>query len=163
VADNERLRDLLRCHAVAVDGALVAVVLAVFEMPAFDPYRHAGGPWWPWWGVIVAMPLFWRRRLPVAVLAVSVAGTAGALLTRTGPDRSGLGLVALLLGASVALGSAAAMLPTHSSQRLALGSVIVVIITSLDRSLTPDIVVAQVVIVTAAWLAGEAVRSRRTR
>jgi len=161
VADNQRLREWLALHTLTVDVALVAVVLAVFEMPAFDPYRHAGGPWWPWWGVVVGIPLFWRRRSPVPVLVLSIAGTAGALLTRTGPDRGGLGPVALLLGASVALGSAAAILPARVSQRLALGSIIVVITTSLDRSLTPDVVAAQVVFVTAAWLAGEAVKARR--
>jgi signal transduction histidine kinase len=162
VVDDERWRRWLRSHEATVDAALVALVLAAFEMPAFDPYRHGGGPWWPLWGLVVATPLLWRRRFPISVLAVSLAGTAGALVTRTGPDWGGLSLVALFLGAAVALANAASRLPTHLSRRLALGSAVVIVATSLDRSLTPDVVAAQVVFVAAAWLAGEGIRARRS-
>ncbi|MFI5041801.1 MAG: sensor histidine kinase [Acidimicrobiales bacterium] len=160
-SDGARLGGWVRSHRVSADLILLALVLAAFEMPAFDPYRHAGGPWWPLWGLAVGVPLLWRRRFPAAVLAVSLAATAGALVTRTGPDWGGLSLMAILLGPAVALASAAATLPTAVSQRLAVLSATAVIVTNLDRRATPDVIAAQLAVVTAAWLAGEAIRARR--
>jgi signal transduction histidine kinase len=151
----------VRSHPAAVDAALVAVVLAAFEMPAFDPYRHAGGHLWPFWGFAVAVPLLWRRRIPVPVLVVSLAGTAGALLTRNGPDWGGLSLVAILLGPSVALATAASTVPVETSRQLAVGSAAVVIATTAARSGTPDVIAAQLAVIAAAWLGGEAIRARR--
>jgi signal transduction histidine kinase len=163
VVDTERLGKWVQLHPVAVDVILVTLVLAAFEMPAFDPYRHAGGPWWPCWGLAVAVPLLWRRRFPVAVLAVSLAATAGALVTRTGPDWGGLSLIAILLGPSVSLTTAAALVPARASGRLAAISVAAVIATNFHRSVRgPDVVAAQVIVLAAAWLAGEAIRARRS-
>lgn len=158
---SERFAGGVRTHPARVDVALVALVLAAFEMPAFDPYRHAGGPWWPLWGVAAGVPLFWRRRFPVAVLAVTVAATAGALVTRTGPDWGGLSLVAILFGSSIALATAAATVPTQQSQTLAASCAAVVIALNVHRSATPDVVAAQLAVLAAAWLAGEAIRARR--
>ena len=153
----------MQSHPFAVDVILVSLVLAAFEMPAFDPYRHGGGPWWPGWGLAIAVPLLWRRRFPVVVLAVGLVATAGALVTRTGPDWGGLSLIAILLGPSVALATAAARVPAGASGRLAAVSVATVIATNLDRSARgPDVVAAQVIVLAAAWLAGEAIRARRS-
>jgi signal transduction histidine kinase len=151
----------VRTHPVATDMILLALVLAVFEMPAFDPYRHAGGPWWPLWGLAVAVPLLWRRRYPVTVLAISLAATAGALVTRTGPDWGGLSLIAILLGPAVALSTAAAAVPNALSRQLAAISAVAIVATSIVRSATPDVVAAQIAVLAAAWLAGEAIRARR--
>jgi len=161
MVEGEHVGSWARLHPVKVDVILVALVLAAFEMPAFDPYRHAGGPVWPLWGLVVAIPLMWRRRFPVAVLAVSLAATAGALVTRTGRDWGGLSVIAILLGSSVALATAAAAVPTRASQRLAAISGATIIATDLDRAATPDVIAAQLVVIAAAWLAGEAVRARR--
>jgi signal transduction histidine kinase len=161
VTKNEGFGDWARAHPVAVDVGIVALVLAVFEMPAFDPYRHAGGPVWPLWGLVVALPLYWRRRAPVPVFAVSLAGTVGALLTRTGPDWGGLSLTAILLGSSVALATAATVVSTTTSRRLAVVSAVAIIATSSTQRPTPDVVAAQLAVIAAAWLAGEAIKARR--
>jgi signal transduction histidine kinase len=163
VVDTERLASWVPTHPVAVDLILVTLVLAAFEMPAFDPYRHAGGAWWALWGLAVSVPLLWRRRFPVVVLAVSLAATVGALVTRTGPDWGGLSLMAILLGSAVGLATSATIIPTRASQRLAVVSVAAVVATNLDRSVKgPDIVAAQIIVLVAAWLAGEAIRARRS-
>jgi hypothetical protein len=162
VAHNESLAGWARGHPATVDAALAGVVLAAFEMPAFDPYRHAGGPLWPLWGLTVALPLMWRRRFPVAVLAVSLVGTIGAVLTRIGPDWGGLSLIAILLGFSVALATAAATVPIELSQKLAATSASAIVATMVvTRSVTPDVLAAQVAVIAGAWLAGEALRARR--
>jgi signal transduction histidine kinase len=163
VTESERLAGWVRTHRSRADMILVALVLAAFEMPAFDPYRHAGGPWWPLWGLAIAVPLLWRRRLPAGVLVFSLAATAGALVTRTGPDWGGLSLIAILLGPGVALATAAATVGTAMSQRLAILSAAAIVATNVDRSATPDVVAAQLAVVAAAWMTGEAIRARRNQ
>ena len=153
----------MRSHPRVVDVVVVVLILAAFEMPAFDPYRHAGGPWWPLWGLAIAASLLWRRRFPIAVLGICVGATAGALVTRTGPDWGGLSLMAILLGPSVALTGAAAAVPTRVSQRFAAATVAVIVATNLDRSVRgPDVIVAQIVVLVGAWLAGDGIRARRS-
>jgi signal transduction histidine kinase len=153
----------VRSHPRVVDVVVVVLILAAFEMPAFDPYRHAGGPWWPLWGLAIAASLLWRRRFPIAVLGICVGATAGALVTRTGPDWGGLSLMAILLGPSVALTGAAAAVPTRVSQRFAAATVAVIVATNLDRSVRgPDVIVAQIVVLVGAWLAGDGIRARRS-
>ena len=159
--DSDGPSGWVRSHPRAVDAILVALVLAAFEMPAFDPYRHAGGPLWPWWGVAVAGSLIGRRHFPVAVLTVSLIATAGALLMRTGPDWGGLSVIAILLGPSVALATAAATLPSSVSRQVAAMSAAAIVATDLKRPATPDVLAAQLAVVACAWLAGEAIRARR--
>jgi signal transduction histidine kinase len=161
VSDTDGLGGWIRAHPGQVDAVLVGLVLAAFEMPAFDPYRHGGGPVWPLWGLAIAVPLVWRRRFPVTVLAVTLGATAGALVTRSGRDWGGLSLMAILLGASIALANAASVLPTDVSRRLGLVAAATVTLTNLDRYTTPDVIAAQLMVIGAAWVAGEAVRARR--
>ena len=160
--DDQRLQAWGAAHTAWLDAAVPVVVLCAFEMPAFDPYRHAGGAAWAMWGLIVAVPLWWRRRRPVLVLAASLLGATGAVLTRSGPDWGGLSVVALLLGPAVALATASARLPTRQSQILALSCAAVVVATSAERPLTPDWLSAQLVVLVTAWLAGEALRARHS-
>jgi signal transduction histidine kinase len=150
-----------RRHPAAVDAATVALVLATFEMPAFDPYRHDGGAWWAVWGLLLACPLLVRRRAPTSVTAVCTMGAVGALVTRSGPNWGILSQVIILLGPAVALASAATSLAPAASRRLALASVAVVLAANAASRSSPDAAIAQVAFVAGAWLTGEAVRARR--
>jgi signal transduction histidine kinase len=148
-------------HRRLFDAALAAVVLAMFEMPAFDPYRHDSRHWWPAWGFVIAAPLLWRRSRPVAVLAVSLAGSAGAVVTRSGPNWGALSQATIFIGPAVALASAGAALPRSLSKALAEATgAVIVAVTVLTQS-APDTLVAELVVVGGAWAAGEAVRARR--
>jgi signal transduction histidine kinase len=163
VANNERRAAWAWSHNHTVNAVIVALVLAAFEMPAFDPYRHAGGPVWPLWGLVVALPLAWRRRFPVAAVCLSLGGAAGALLTRTGPDWGGLSQIAVLFGPAVAMAHGAATVPSETSQRLVVGAAVAVLATMVvTGSGTPEVMLAQVVVIVAAWLAGETIKARHT-
>jgi signal transduction histidine kinase len=160
VGDTEGTGSWLGSHPVTVDAGIAALVLATFEMPAFDPYRHDGGPWWALWGILVAGPLLWRRRAPAGALATSLLGALGALVTRAGPNWGILSQVTILLGPAVAVASAATILAPRSSRRMALASGAVVLVAGARLS-TPDAVGAQVALIVGAWVTGEAVRARR--
>ncbi len=148
-------------HRRLFDAALAAVVLAMFEMPAFDPYRHDSRHWWPAWGFVIAVPLLWRRSRPVAVLAVSLAGSAGAVVTRSGPNWGALSQATIFIGPAVALASAGAALERSLSKALAQATGAVIVALTLLTESAPDTLVAQLVVVGGAWAAGEAVRARR--
>lgn len=157
----DRAANWLGRHRLLADATVAAVVLALFEMPAFDPYRHDSPKWWPMWGLAIAAPLLWRRSRPVAVLAATLAGSAAALFTRSGPNWGALSEATLFIGPAVALASVGATVERELSRRLAVatGSVIVVVTVLSDSA--PDTLVAQLVIVFGAWAAGEAFRARR--
>ena len=139
------------------------MVLASFEMPAFDPYRHDGHTWWAFWGVAIAAPLLWRRRAPSVALAITVAATAGSIVTRAGPNWGVLSDVTVLFGPAVALSTLAfAAGPRRSKWAAAATGGAVMAATQLAGSGAPDVFVAQVMAVAASWLAGEVVRARRS-
>ena len=151
----------LRAHPVLFDVVAAAAVLAAFEMPAFDPYRHDGGNWWAFWGFAVAAPFLWRRRAPALAAAVSLIAAAGALVTRSGPNWGVLSEVTILLGPALALAFAAATTSARVSKRLALATGAVIVVAAGLASSSPDAVIAQLVLLGGAWLTGEAVRARR--
>src|SRR5579884_2181058 len=159
--DAEKASAWTAGHRRTVDAALVAVVLAMFEMPAFDPYRHDSRQWWPAWGAVIALPLLWRRRQPVAALAVSVAGVAGALLTRSGPNWGALSQATLFVGPAIAVAGAGATLSRAVSKRLALATAVVIAALTVATQSAPDTMLAQLAVVGGAWAVGEAGRARR--
>ncbi|MEV6032514.1 histidine kinase [Nonomuraea sp. NPDC052116] len=61
-----------------VDAALALLVLVAQLWPLFTRENPYGGPW-HWWGyavvVTATVPLIWRRRAPVIVLAASLVAT----------------------------------------------------------------------------------------
>ena len=142
---------------------LAGIVLATFEMPAFDPYRHDGHTWWAFWGVLIAFPLLWRRWAPLTVLAVTLAGTVGGILTRSGPNWGVLSQITALLGPALALGTLALTAGTRRSQTAAVITAVAVMgATQSARSGAPDVFVAQGMALAASWLVGEVVRARRS-
>jgi signal transduction histidine kinase len=151
----------LRAHRRVADAALAALVLAMFEMPAFDPYRHHSRQWWPVWGFVIAVPLLWRRSRPVAALAISLLGSAAALVTRAGPNWGALSQATVFVGPAVALATAGALLPRPVSTRLVAVAVAFIAGVTLVTHSAPDALVAQLVIVGGAWAVGEAFRARR--
>ena len=161
--ESERFSRWARTHPHVVDSLLAAMVLASFLMPAFDPYRHDGHTWWAFWGVAIAAPLLWRRRAPSIALAITVAATAGSIVTRAGPNWGVLSEVTVLFGPAVALSTLAfAAGPRHSKWAAAATGGAVIGATQLAGSGAPDVFVAQAMAVAASWLAGEVVRARRS-
>ena len=160
-------RAVVRAHPYAADGLLALLLYAVtlLSIPANQTLQYSAAAWSYFdpltvlaiVGVPVFAPLVLRRRYPVAVLAVSVAGTIAYMVI--GPVRG-----PILLGATLAVYTVCSTV----ERRLALAvgglSVLALGITSWDRS-------AQVWNdkdngIAFAWLAlavavGEAVRSRR--
>jgi signal transduction histidine kinase len=163
VPESDKLSRALRVHPMLFDTLLAGIVLATFEMPAFDPYRHDGHTWWAFWGVAIALPLLWRRRAPMTVLAVTLAGTVGSILTRTGPNWGVLSEVTALLGPALALGTLAFTADTRRSQAAAVITAVAVMgATQAAGSGAPDVFLAQGMAIAASWLVGEVVRARRS-
>ena len=148
-------------HRLVADAVVAAVVLALFEMPAFDPYRHDSPKWWPIWGFAIAGPLLWRRSRPVAVLAATLAASAAALFSRSGPNWGALSEATLFIGPAVALATVGASVEREMSKRLAIATFSVIVAVTVLSDSAPDTLVAQLVIVFGAWAAGEAFRARR--
>ncbi len=163
VHESDNFGYRVRDHPFLFDALLAGIVLATFEMPAFDPYRHDGHTWWAFWGVAMALPLLWRRRAPMTVLAVTLAGTVGSILTRSGPNWGVLSQVTALLGPALALGTLASTAGTRRSQMAAVITAVVVMgATQAAGSGAPDVFVAQGMAVAGSCLVGEVVRARRT-
>jgi signal transduction histidine kinase len=163
VSESDKLGRAVRAHPILFDTLLAGIVLATFEMPAFDPYRHDGHTWWAFWGVAIALPLLWRRRAPMTVLAVTLAGTVGSILTRSGPNWGVLSQVTALLGPALALGTLALTAGTRRSQTAAVITTVAVIGATRAAGLgAPDVFVAQAMALAASWLVGEVVRARRS-
>jgi signal transduction histidine kinase len=161
--ESDRFGPWARAHPAALDTLLAGIVLATFEMPAFDPYRHDGRTWWAFWGVAIALPLLWRRRAPLTVLAVTLAGTVGSILTRSGPNWGVLSQVMALLGPALALGTVALSTTTRRSQAAALVTAVAAMgATQAARSGAPDVFVSQALALAGSWLVGEVVRARRS-
>lgn len=161
--ESERFSRWARTHPHVIDSLLAAIVLASFEMPAFDPYRHDGHTWWAFWGIAIAAPLLWRRRAPSVALAITVAATAGSIVTRAGPSWGVLSEVTVLFGPAVALSTLAfAAGPRRSKWAAAATGGAVIGATQLAGSGAPDVFVAQAMAVAASWLAGEVMRARRS-
>jgi len=136
-------------------------VLALFEMPAFDPYRHDSSQWWPIWGVLIALALLARRSQPLGTLAVTLCAAAAASLTRSGPNWGALSQATIFVGPAVALANIGATVGRTISNRLAAATAAGIIAVTLVTNSAPDTLAAQIVIVGGAWTAGEAFRARR--
>jgi signal transduction histidine kinase len=163
VPESDKLSRALRVHPMLFDTLLAGIVLATFEMPAFDPYRHDGHTWWAFWGVAIALPLLWRRRAPLTVLTVTLAGTVGSILTRSGPNWGVLSQVTALLGPALALGTLAFTAGTRRSQAAAVITAVAVMgATQAAGSAAPDVFLALGMAIAASWLVGEVVRARRS-
>ena len=161
--ESERSSRWARTHPHVIDSLLAAMVLATFLMPAFDPYRHDGHTWWAFWGVAIAAPLLWRRRAPSLALAITVAATAGSIVTRAGPNWGVLSEVTVLFGPAVALSTLAfAAGPRRSKWAAAATGGAVMGATQLAGAGAPDVFVAQAMAVAASWLTCEMVRARRS-
>jgi signal transduction histidine kinase len=106
--------------------------------------------------LLQTLPLVWRRRTPVAVLAV----TSGAMLLyfRLGyfPSFASLGFL-------VALYTVAAERPRRTSlpAAAATGLVLMIILVIGREPVEPDTIIAEALIVGAAWSLGEGLRLRR--
>ncbi|WP_052069253.1 sensor histidine kinase [Streptacidiphilus albus] len=159
----DRCRAAARTHPYWADGLMAVVLYAVtmFNLP-LDPVLREWSGLHPRLvlgvaGVPVFLPLVWRRRYPVAVLAVTVAATIGYMVI--GPVRG-----PILLGATVAVYTVCATVERRLAQAVGWLSVLALGITSWDRS--TEAWNKSVNAIVFAWIAlavavGEAVRSRR--
>ena len=128
-------RALARLHPYRADG-LLAVVLYAVTVIALPAGQHTRD--WSYLnpllvlavaGVPVFAPLAWRRRYPVAVLGIVVAGTIGYMVI--GPVRG-----PILLGSAVAVYTVCSTVERRLALAVGWCSALALGITSWDRS--PD-------------------------
>jgi signal transduction histidine kinase len=152
-------------HPRTADRLLVVAVLAVFEMPGLDPYRHNGGWAWPLLGIGVALPLLWRRQWPYRVLAITATFTGLAIITRRGNDWGAVSPIIILLGLTIALATAASVGPPSRSRQAAFLTAVAILVAMAGPPtgsfVRPEGLLSQVAVIGAAWMAGEAFRARR--
>jgi signal transduction histidine kinase len=166
VSTIERSRDWLRTHPLAVDGALAAAVLVCMVVGSFaEPNGRHGTTW----GTrtpdapsltlmaLAALTLIFRRRAPLAVLAVT--GALALLETVTGDPRD-----PVVMSAVVALYTVASTTDRPTTWRV--GLLTMTVLTGVAMLAGPLPWYAQENLGTFAWTgmaaaAGDAVRSRR--
>lgn len=90
------------------DRLLAVALLAAFEEPGLDPYRHSSGTAWAWAGVLLTLPLAWRARQPRRVWAITAGAGAFLLVTRAGSDWGALSPLVMLPAPLIALYTLAA-------------------------------------------------------
>jgi signal transduction histidine kinase len=159
----QRCRFLARTHPYRADGML-AVVL--YTITLLWPLTHQSAAEWSDLdpslvlavaGIPVFAPLAWRRRYPVAVLAVSAVGTLGFMLV--GPVRG-----PILLGSAVAVYTVSSVVERRLA--LSIGALTVLCLGSASMRLSAEVWDRPVNAVAFVWTAlavavGEAVRNRR--
>src|SRR4051794_27175877 len=154
-----RCRILARAHPYAADGLLAVVLYTITVIvPTND---HTPAEWshlnprlvLAVAGIPVFAPLAWRRRYPVAVLAVCVIGTLG--LMYVGPVRG-----PILLGSALAVYTVSSVVERRSA--LTIGAVSVLILGGTSMRLSPEVWDRPVNAIAFVWTAlavavGEAV------
>ena len=159
----QRCRALARAHPHRADG-LLAVVLYVVTL--LDPISdHVPDEWSDLnpllvltiAGIPVFAPLAWRRRYPVAVLAVSVVGTL--CFFYVGPVRG-----PILLGSALAVYTVSSVVERRLA--MTIGAIAVFCLGSVSMRLSPEVWDRPVNAIAFVWTAlavavGEAVSNRR--
>jgi signal transduction histidine kinase len=146
-----RLRRWVGAHPGIVDGCLAAVLLVLLAVAVLTDDGYLSGPRWAYLvaAVLMTAPLAWRRFLPLASVAVVMAGLAGQTLVVSPAPTLDAALVPLL----VSVFSVAA----YTESRRAVAG----LVTSLAAGLVwvgADDVFFPVVTFGGAWLAGRLVR-----
>jgi signal transduction histidine kinase len=144
------------------DAAAAAVLLAVVEMPGFDPYRHGSGFWWAMLGLPAVGALAWRRPYPVAVWAVSTAATVLMLALRAGVDSDALAPLILVPAPVLAVYTVADGAGRSAGRRSCAVTAVALAAGLLwvDSS-HPEGAVATIALTVAAAALGESTRTRR--
>jgi signal transduction histidine kinase len=143
------------------DGALALGLLLIFELPGFDPYRHASGFWWAAMAIPGIGALAWWRVRPRLVWAITTGVAAGLLAMRGGHEWGALSPLVVFPAPLIALAGVAA----HTSRWQATVA-LVLSVTGLESALLwdvhrPESLVLTVVLGVAAWALGDGSRSRR--
>jgi signal transduction histidine kinase len=153
-----RINRTWRCLPPSVLDGGIALVLTVYIeahiVPAGAPAAAAA--------MLMTVPLFWRRRSPLLIFCLVVAGVLLTFVLHTTSDPG------LIWGAIVASVIAAFSLGLHSGRRvIALGAILaaaIVIVLGFTGQPPPlpDSVMPYLILITP-WLVGYAIRSRQQR
>jgi DNA-binding NarL/FixJ family response regulator/signal transduction histidine kinase len=164
--DGSVIDRLRRVDQARLDVALAVVLAVVTLLPLWLVPASAGGRDPDILANVLALamtlPIAFRRRWPVPVLAITVLATI--LATLTGPS-SGVGLAVLIAMYSVAAhADRRQSLAALTLTMIAVAVVVTLVLASSDPGLPPAIypigLVLVCIIVGAVWLLGDLVRSR---
>ena len=162
---NGRHLAFFREHPLVADWLLITplIVVAILTVVLDEPLQPKQRPW-DVFGVflvaVIILPVAYRRRAPLVVTAINIAGTVPLLILNY-PDTSA-GMASLIVMYTVA---------AHCKRRdalIALAWVAVIIIPVLvagvfayNEQLPIGSLIANIVIFGTAWLIGDSVRNRR--
>jgi signal transduction histidine kinase len=141
----------LRRRPMLVDVAIVAFLLFATAGASFHRGHHGVAAFWL--GVVETLPLLWRRRYPVGVLAVVTAVVVVMI---------GFGIWVIPFQLALALYTVSANLDRRTAWRAGGASVVVVAVSAALASHEDfGLTAAKVVFLAAAWLLGDSLGSRR--
>ena len=144
------------------DRVLAVCLLAAFEEPGLNPYRHGSGNLWAWAGAAMTLSLAWRLRRPRRVWAISAGAAAFLLVTRAGSDWGALSPLVVLPAPLIALYTLAARTGRHTGiAGLAVSLAAVAPGLVLRGGDHPEGIFTGLGMVVTAWALGESAWTRR--
>jgi signal transduction histidine kinase len=143
------------------DVVLAIGLIAVFEEPGFNPYRHSSGFWWAAAGAASAGALAWRRLRPWRVWAVTTVAGAWLLATRWGLDWGALSPLVVVPAPLAALYTVTGRGTRRQSLLALAGSAIALLGSLQSASHRPEDLLVVATMLGGAWALGDSSRTRR--
>ena len=144
------------------DRVLAVALLAAFEEPGLNPYRHGSGTLWAMAGAAMTISLAWRGRRPHQVWLIAVVAVAFLLVTRSGSDWGALSPLVILPAPLIALYT----LTVQTGHRA--GAILLAVTLAgvapglmLHGGGHPEGILTGLAMVVTAWALGESARSHR--
>jgi signal transduction histidine kinase len=138
----------LRRHPWLIDGVLVLALGAGYLGDAI--HRHRGFPGLAL-AVVTVLPLYWRRRLPVTVLAIVTAATVLDTIVYSND---------VPFAPALAIYSVAAHVDRRRSLRACSVAAVIMLVT-FGLAVSPGQMIGNAILFVAAWIGGDSLGTRR--